>query len=69
MFKLRNRKKYKKLSNKKIRKYKDIVNGKFFKKILNYWEICDYRSYPIEEETVWFTGESWIELINKTRRK
>ena len=69
MFKLRNSKKYKKLSNKKIRKFKDIIGGKFFKKILNPWNICDYKSYPIEKDTAWFTKDDWTELINKTKRK
>ena len=48
MFKLKNRKFAKKLSNKKVRRFKkSIANGKAFKKIFPSWDICDYNSWPV----------------------
>lgn len=48
--KQRNDKCYKKLSNRLIRRYKDIVNGKFFKRILDPWDICDWAFKSDDEK-------------------
>ena len=69
MFKLKNDTFLKRLSNKIVRKYPILSNGKSYKKVFNSWEICDYRSYPSTRRTRWLTEEEMIELIKKERRK
>ena len=46
---------YKRLSNKKIRKFlktleKGFKSTKLFKELVNKWDICDYKWYPEDEE-------------------
>lgn len=69
MFKLKNDTFLKRLSNRIVRKYSTLSNGKSYKKVFNSWEICDYRSYPSTRRTRWLTEEEMIELIKKERRK
>lgn len=40
-----NRRKMKRLANKKVRKSKDVINGKSYKKEFCSYDIVDYRSY------------------------
>jgi len=46
----RGRKYFKRLANKKVRKTKNISNGKEYKKVFNTWDIYDYVSYCTLEE-------------------
>lgn len=44
-------------ANRRVRRYKDsIPNGKWYKKIYNSWDICDY--YSIE---TWKQYKEWFE--------
>ena len=49
IFKLKNDKDFKRWSNKMIR-HKDIPSGGAFKKVMNSWDICDYKDlvHPIK---------------------
>ena len=73
MFKLKNRKFAKKLSNKKVRRFKkSIANGKAFKKIFPSWDICDYNSWPVPFPIYMlgeFNRDDYEEFIKKYRRK
>lgn len=48
------RKYAKRLSNKRIRRYKDVPNGSSFKKILDSWDLCDFHiRYDKDSDEVW----------------
>ena len=55
IYKQRNSKSYKRLSNKKIRKVLlkleiGFKSTKFFKTLVNPWDICDWRFKPRDEK-------------------
>ena len=43
------RKAFKRLANKKVRRYKDIMDGAFYKKIADSWNICDFKSLAFDK--------------------
>ncbi len=60
----------KRAANKKVRKSKDIPNGKRFKKVYCSWNICDYKY----DWRSWFSGklrasDKAIKELNKIKRK
>lgn len=59
---------YKKVSNKRIRNRKDMLDGSFFKKIVCPWFICDFCSYTSEAEFMkeWEQKDSWLHRNFKT---
>lgn len=63
----RNDKYNKKCANKKVRKAKDIPNGKAYKKIYCSYDICDYAFMITNEEAIidfWYKNET----IDKHKR-
>jgi hypothetical protein len=40
----------KRTANRKVRKTKDIANGKSYRKVVDPWTICDYRWYEPKSE-------------------
>jgi len=49
VWKLRNDKDFKRYSNKMIR-HRDIPSGGAFKKVMNSWDICDFKCSPHKAE-------------------
>jgi len=46
-------------ANRKIRRKNNAVpDGKYYRKITNPWEICDYR-YPIDLKETWIKDKPW----------
>ncbi len=50
IFKQKNDKWYKRHSNKKIRKTRDIPSGGAFRRVVNSYDICDYARFADPEE-------------------
>ena len=50
IFKQKNDKWYKRQSNKKIRKTRDIPSGGAFRRVVNSYDICDYARFADPEE-------------------
>jgi len=44
---------FKRIAGKKVRKYKDLIDGKFYKKVSNSYDICDYRFDESDSEEIW----------------
>jgi hypothetical protein len=38
----------KRRANKKVRSYKDVTDGNLYKKVMDPWNICDFRFYDPE---------------------
>ena len=49
---------YKRCANRKIRRSKDVPNGRAFKKFYETWDICDYKSLA-DEKAEWFKKNFW----------
>lgn len=61
----------KRYSNKAIRRTEEIANGKAYQKIVDSWNISDYR-YPLNTKTHWSNLlQDWFEGMPlwKARRK
>lgn len=44
----------KRYANKKVRRYKGVIqNGKWYRKIYNSWDICDYKWYVSPNDKFW----------------
>ena len=58
IFKLKNDKDFKRWSNKMIR-HKDIPSGGAFRKVMNSWDICDYKEvlYSINPQYAYLYDE------------
>jgi len=50
IFKQKNDKWYKRYSNKKIRKARDIPSGSVSRRVVNSYDICDYARFADPEE-------------------
>ena len=54
---------WKRLSNKRIRHTKDVPNNREFKKILEAWQIHDYRFYypesEVDKDSTFYTKIDW----------
>jgi len=48
--KLKNDKKMKKLLSKKVRKAENLVDGSHYKKCMNMYDICDFRSFITKDD-------------------
>lgn len=62
----KNNRRIKKLSNKKIRKTKNIGNGSQFKRILDGWTICDFRLDIGMSFSQWLEDELKREINSET---
>jgi hypothetical protein len=67
----KNDKVYKKIINKRLRKTKDIADGKEFKKYTCSWFIKDFYTMESENEFMqgWDDPESWLQWQFKTREE
>jgi len=46
VFKDHGNREVKRQANKVVRKYLDIIGGKFYRKLFDPWNICDWKWYP-----------------------
>ncbi|MEK4996875.1 MULTISPECIES: hypothetical protein [Paenibacillus] len=61
----------KKQANKAVRRYpRDIPKGKWYQKLYNSWNICDYSFYQTKQQAIheWETN-NWIQMRFPSRQE